>query len=45
MLRNNDIFRHGSLSAMTLQAVLERYGVKLGAEEMGVLVRGLNGEG
>lgn len=28
-LRNNDIFRSGSLAAPTFQAVIERYGVKL----------------
>lgn len=29
LLRNNDIFRYGSISAQTLQALLERYGVKV----------------
>ena len=28
LLRNNDIFRHGSIGGQTLQALLEKYGVK-----------------
>jgi Ca2+-binding EF-hand superfamily protein len=45
LLRNNDIFRHGSISGQTLQALLERYGVKLTQHEVQVLVRTLNPEG
>lgn len=45
ILRNNDIFRHGALPAPTLQAVLERYGVKITGHELQFLVRSLNPDG
>ena len=44
MLRNNDIFRHGHIAGPTLQALLERYGVRVTMHDVQVLIRGLNPE-
>jgi len=44
-LRDNDIFRQGSIAAPTFQAVIERYGIKLTQAEVQILIRTLNPEG
>lgn len=39
LMKINDVFRTGYLSVMTVGAVLERYGVKIGEKDLNVLNR------